>query len=171
MALALFTLTLGGVVIPSDGGAPIPDAALSQTLLDSHEQKLDALCSERLKLKAGKSTLFSVHQFAADLRDLELQISQRPIEKIATLNRYASTLRELQELAITALDRTMVVKWRERADSEMARAKREAAMVAQVNAEQRRLAEMREKNRRPPSGPVDDGSRLIHPTLPPKLVP
>jgi hypothetical protein len=165
-------MALSGRVLPANGGDPTADAALDQTLLGSHEQKLDALHAERLKLKAGKSTLFSVIQLAADLRDVELQISHRPIEKIATLNRYASTLREMQDLAVTPLDRTMVAKCRETADSDMARARREAAQVDQVNAlQRRRLREMAEKNRRPPAGPLDEGSPLIHPTLPPKLAP
>jgi len=96
-----------------------PERAISE----SHEEKLRALQAERLKFKAGKSTLFVLHQLAKDVRDLELQISSTSTQRVATLVRYAAVLRELEGDTVTALDRVQTLNWSEDAEADLLRAK------------------------------------------------
>ena len=65
-------------------------AATSQIdgLIEAHEAVLAALQAERTKLKLDKPTLFNVIGLATDLRNMELRIATRPIERIAACNHF-----------------------------------------------------------------------------------
>lgn len=135
-------------------------------LIDAHENILNAFHAERNKLNAGKSTFFNVLTLASDLRSTELKIARHPIERIAALNRFRSLLADIEMHAKTALDRKMIDAERAGAEKELARAKRDAAQIEQINKRQRSLTLER---RRDLWRKDLDGSPLVHPILPPKL--
>jgi hypothetical protein len=139
----------------------------SQTdaLIDHHEAVLDTMHAERANLKLGKSTLFNVIGLAKDLRDVELKIAARPIERIAAFNRFRSLVRDLEADVKTPLDRKMLNWEKAKVEADLKIAKRDAVQIEQINKQQRSQI-LRERNlwRRDL-----DGSPPIHPTLPPKL--
>ena len=139
----------------------------SQTdvLIDAHENVLAAVHSERAKLKLDKSTMFNVIGLARDLRDVELMIATRPVERIGAFNRFRSFARDLEADVKTASDRKMVDDLRAEADAQLAKAKRDAVQIEQINKQQRSLRLQQRNLWRSDL----DGSPLVHPLLPPKL--
>jgi len=139
----------------------------SQTdaLIDAHEAALAAVHSERAKLRFEKSTLFTVIAVAKDLRNVELQMSARPVERTAALNRFRSLVLDLEADVKTPLDRKMLDAEKTKVEADLKVAKRDAVQIEQINKQQRSQI-LRERNlwRRDL-----DGSPLAHPTLPPKL--
>lgn len=101
----------------------LPVSNQERTVAESYEQALAALQSERRKLKAGKSTVFTVYQVAKDLRDTDLQMASTVTQQIAALARYGALLRELKEHAVSELDRVMARKLIEDAEADLLRAK------------------------------------------------
>ena len=84
-----------------------------------------ALRAEQLKFKFGKSTLMVLKQLAKEVRDLELQMSSTAAERVAVHVRFGFFARDLENQATTELERVMTRQWREEADSDLLRAKRD----------------------------------------------
>jgi hypothetical protein len=139
----------------------------SQTegLIEAHEAILATLHAERARLKIDKTTLLNVIGLAQDLRNVELRIASRPIERIAAFNRFRSLILDLEADVKTPLNRQMLDAERVKIEAELNVAKRDAVQVEQIN-KQRRSQILQERNlwRRDL-----DGSPLLHPILPPKL--
>lgn len=94
------------------------------SLNEAHEERLNALRAERLKVRAGKSTLFQVRSIAREVRDVELKMSKTLEQEVATLARYRACALDFEEGAMTPIDRRMLSHWREEADSDLNRVKR-----------------------------------------------
>jgi hypothetical protein len=123
LAFAMFSVAIG-----ADTGPQKPTSepkGQSITLADSHEGRLHALVSERLKLKASKSALLMVLSAAKELRDVELQMSNTPTQRVAAFARYSVLITELEGEAVTALDHRMIRKHREDAEADLLRARRD----------------------------------------------
>jgi hypothetical protein len=135
-------------------------------LVDSHEAALAALHSERAKLRLERSTLFEVTAVARGLRDIELRIATRPIERVAAFNRFRSLLLDLEADVKTPLDRKILDAEKARAESDLNAAKRNALQIEQINKQQRSLIL---EPRRDLWRKDLDGSPPVHPILPPKL--
>ena len=134
-------------------------------LIEQHEAVLDAVQSERAKLKLDKSTMFDVITLARSLRDVELKIATRPVERIAVFNRFRSLVRDLESDVKTPLDRKMLDVEKAKVEADLKVAKRNAVQIEQINKQQRSQI-LRERN----LWRSDlDGSPLVHPILPPKL--
>lgn len=141
----LFVLTIVTILCSTDGSplqtsataAPQPglrkkgEGQTDRRLIAAHEWTLNALRNERRKLRAGKSTWFEVQRLAADLRDVELQMSDSPNQRIASLARYANELRELEEDAtsqvksgtLATANADEVRQWRIAAETELRHSK------------------------------------------------
>jgi len=139
----------------------------SQTdaLIERHEAVLDTLHAERTNLKLGKSTLFNVIGLAKDLRDVELKIATRPVERIAAFNRFRSLVRDLEADVKTPLDRKMLDAEKAKVEADLKVAKRDAVQIEQINKQQHSLRLQQRNLWRSDL----DGSPLVHPILPPKL--
>jgi hypothetical protein len=164
----LLTGTTIGLIILFIAPAASPQKTTpspTDSLIDHHEAVLDAVQAERARLKSGKSSLFDVIALARDLRDVELRIATRPVERIAAFNRFRSLVRDLEADVRTALDRKMLDWEKAKVEADLTVAKREAVQIEQINKQQRSQI-LRERNlwRRDL-----DGSPMVHPTLPPKL--
>ena len=123
LAFAMFSVAIG-----ADTGPQKPTSepkGQSITLADSHEGRLRALVSERLKLKASKSALLMVLSAAKELRDVELQMSNTPTQRVAAFARYSVLITEFEGEAVTALDHRMIRKHREDAEADLLRARRD----------------------------------------------
>ena len=105
----------------AEGRLPIPKH--EGAITEAYEQTLSALRSERRKFKAGKCTLFEVCQVAKDLRDADLGMTSTATQQIAALARYEALLHELEELAVSELDRMMARRSLEDAEADLLRAK------------------------------------------------
>lgn len=137
----------------------------TDVLIDRHEAVLAVLRSDRATLKLGKSTMFDVVVLGRTLRDVELQIATRAVERIAAFNRFRSLILDLEADVKTPLDRKMLDWEKTKVEADLEIAKRDAVQIEQINKQQRSQI-LRERNvwRRDL-----DGSPLVHPTLPPKL--
>ena len=135
-------------------------------LIDSHEAALSAVHSERARLRFNKSNLFNVIGLAGDLRDVELRIAIRPVERVAAFNRFRSLILDLEADVKTPLDRKMLDTEKVKAEADLKVAKRDAMQIEKINKQQRSLIlePRRDLWRRDL-----DGSPPVHPVLPPKL--
>jgi hypothetical protein len=130
LSLAAFAL-LVVELMPSASAAttkPVGNSAQNRpfiTLNEAHEERLSALRAERQKFKTGKSTLFQLHQFAGEVLELELRMSNTAELRVAAQVGYRALVSDFEDEAVTAIDRVMVGKWRANADSELERAKRD----------------------------------------------
>lgn len=134
-------------------------------LIEAHEAVLAAVQAERTKLKVDKSRFINVIGLAKDLRNVELRIAGRPVERIAALNRFRSLILDLEGDVKTPLDRKMLDAEKTKVEADLKVAKRDAVKIGQINQQQRSLR-LQQRNlwRRDL-----DGSPWVHPTLPPKL--
>jgi len=108
MVLALLPVSVDRVATSAFADPPKPAAEQKEqrpfiSITESHEERISALQSERRKLKTGKSTLIVVHQCAKDVRDVELQMSSTPTQRVAALARYGALVRELEDEVSTTL--------------------------------------------------------------------
>src|SRR6266496_6236673 len=102
MVLALFPVLVGRVSTSAFADTPNPAAEQKEqrpfiSITESHQERISALQSERRKLKVGRSTLIVVYQCAKDVRDVELQMSSTPTQRVAALARYGALMRELED--------------------------------------------------------------------------
>jgi hypothetical protein len=124
-------LQTSATAAPQTGLRKKGEGQTDQRLVAAHEWALGALRNERRKLRAGKSTWFEVQRLAADLRDVELQMSDSPNQRIASLARYANELRELEEDAssqvksgtVATVNADEVRQWRIAAETELRHSK------------------------------------------------
>ena len=136
-------------------------------MIEAHEAALTAFQTERDKLRAAKSTFFTVLSLAKGLRNTEMAMAVRPIERVATLNRFRTLVADLEADVKTALDRKMVDQLRDQAEADLKVAKRDTVQIEQIDRQQRSLILRQQRN----LWRNDlDGSPLVHPILSPKLV-
>ena len=139
---------------------------MTDELIEAHETVLAALNAERAKLKASKTTFFTVLTLTKDLRNTEMTMAVRPIERVAALNRFRSLVLDLEADVKTALDRKMLDTEKAQVEADLKIAKRDAVQIEQINKQQRALILER---RRDLWRKDLDGSPPVHPVLPPKL--
>jgi len=124
LSLAMLALSLV-VVMPSASAATTEPAGdveqrrLLITFLETYQERLDAFQAERLKFRAGKSTLYQVHSLARRVRDAELKMSKTPEQEIAALARYRTCARDFEEGAMSRIDRDALRLWRKEADFDL----------------------------------------------------
>ena len=132
IALALFAVSmvpLCGAEVQSPGRQRTPKEIATTS---SHERALAALRAERLKLEAGKSTLFNVCQVARDLRTVELQMGTNSTQRLAAHQRHIAMLQNLKDETdrrietgvVAPLEGKLVAQQLKEAEADLLRAKR-----------------------------------------------